>query len=176
MLETTIPALVLASTSRYRRQLLDRLALPAPTPAVEQGPADGPRLFGRILLVEDGIDNQRLIAFHLRKAGASVDVADHGQAALKMIALAAASGEPYALVLTDIQMPEMDGYTLVRTLRSRGSTLPIVALTAHAMSDDRRRCLDAGCDDFATKPVDRAQLIATCARWMDAQRPNRNAA
>src|SRR6185503_4550127 len=76
---------------------------------------------------------------------------------------------PYDLLLTDMQMPEMDGYTLVRTLRSLGSRMPIVALTAHAMAEDRKRCTDAGCDDYASKPVDKASLLATCAKWLGKQ-------
>ena len=123
-------------------------------------------LVGRILLAEDGLDNQRLIAFHLKKAGAQVDVADNGRIALDMITAAAAAGRPYALLVSDMQMPEMDGYTLTRTLREGGSTLAIVALTAHAMAEDRKRCLAAGCDDYATKPIDKARLVATCAAWM----------
>jgi PAS domain S-box-containing protein len=135
----------------------------APAPAPSQ-----PRvsLRGRILLAEDGPDNQRLIAFHLRNAGAEVAIADNGRIALEMIDRAAAGGAPFDLLLTDVQMPEMDGYTLARTLRERGSTLPIIALTAHAMAEDRERCLQAGCDDFATKPIDKPALLATCARWM----------
>jgi PAS domain S-box-containing protein len=123
-------------------------------------------LTGRILLAEDGLDNQRLISFHLRKAGAQVTVADNGRIALEMIEKAAADGTAFDLLLTDMQMPEMDGYTLARTLRSRGSTLAVVALTAHAMAEDRTKCTDAGCDDYATKPVDKAALLATCAKWM----------
>jgi PAS domain S-box-containing protein len=135
----------------------------APAPAPSQ-----PRvsLRGRILLAEDGPDNQRLIAFHLRNAGAEVAIADNGRIALEMIDRAAGGGAPFDLLLTDVQMPEMDGYTLARTLRERGSTLPIIALTAHAMAEDRERCLQAGCDDFATKPIDKPALLATCARWM----------
>ncbi len=123
-------------------------------------------LRGRILLVEDGVDNQRLISFHLRKAGAEVAVADNGKIALDMIDRAQAEGRPFDLLLTDMQMPEIDGYTLARTLRDRGNTLPIIALTAHAMAEDREKCLAAGCNDFATKPIDRSALLAMCAAWM----------
>jgi len=136
-------------------------------------------LTGRILLAEDGLDNQRLIAFHLRKAGATVDVADNGRIALEMIDTSEVGTKPYDLLLTDMQMPEMDGYTLARTLRNRGSRLPIVALTAHAMAEDRQKCIDSGCDGYATKPVERLKLLAACADWMgksSTARPARAAA
>ncbi|MCX5690325.1 MAG: response regulator, partial [Planctomycetota bacterium] len=67
-------------------------------------------------------------------------------------------------------MPEMDGYTLASTLRERGSTLPIVALTANAMAEDRFRCIDAGCNDYASKPIDKAELLETCGRWLTGTR------
>ncbi len=124
-------------------------------------------LRGRILLAEDGPDNQRLITFHLRKAGAHVEIADNGRRALEMIEQADAAGTPYDLLLTDIQMPEMDGHTLSRSLRRRGNQMPIVALTAHAMAEDRAACLAAGCNDYATKPIDKAALLATCRTWID---------
>jgi len=123
-------------------------------------------LSGRILLAEDGLDNQRLIAFHLRKAGATVDIADNGRIALEMIDRSEADKNRYDLLLTDMQMPEMDGYTLARTLRERESSLAIVALTAHAMAEDRQKCLDSGCDDYATKPIEKAKLLTTCADWI----------
>jgi CheY-like chemotaxis protein/anti-sigma regulatory factor (Ser/Thr protein kinase) len=131
-------------------------------------------LTGRILLAEDGLDNQRLIAFHLKKAGAAVDFAENGRIALDMFDRAVATGTPYDLLLTDMQMPEMDGYTLARTLRQRGSKLAIIALTAHAMAEDKGRCMAAGCDDYASKPIDRSTLLATCAAWIG--RPSRTVA
>jgi len=125
-----------------------------------------PRFSGRILLAEDGLDNQRLISLHLRRAGATVDVADNGRIALALLNEAAAEGRPYQLLVTDIQMPEMDGYSLTRAIRSAGGEIPIIALTAHAMPEDRNRCLNAGCTDFATKPIDSHLLISKCAALM----------
>ncbi len=130
-------------------------------------PAAG-RLQGRILLAEDGEDNRRLIVYHLTKAGAEVDVAVNGRVALELLEASRLDGRPYDLLVTDMQMPVMDGYTLARTLRKRGSVMPIIALTAHAMAEDRDKCLDAGCNDYATKPIDRVRLITTCAAWMPA--------
>jgi len=130
------------------------------------------QLQGRILLAEDGLDNQRLINFHLKKAGAEVDIADNGKIALDLIEKAKAAGKPYDLLLTDMQMPEMDGYTLARTIKNQSSPLPIVALTAHAMAEDRNKCLEAGCDDYTSKPIDRTALLAICAKWMSKSLPN----
>ncbi len=121
-----------------------------------------------IALVEDGLDNQRLIAFHLRKAGATVAVFDNGKLALEaMTSDGTIQGSLenvglFDLIVTDMQMPEMDGYTLARSLRTKGFTHPIIALTAHAMEWDKKRCLDSGCDYYISKPVDRAALIDTC--------------
>ncbi len=116
----------------------------------------------RVLLAEDGPDNQRLISFVLKKAGAAVTVAENGQQAIDLVA--AAGGEPYDVVLMDMQMPIMDGYTATAILRRQGYKRPIIALTAHAMAGDREKCLSAGCDDYATKPINRAHLIQQVAR------------
>jgi signal transduction histidine kinase/CheY-like chemotaxis protein len=124
------------------------------------------RLSGRILLAEDGKDNQRLIAHHLRKAGAEVQIAENGIEALRRLHEAEAAGRPFDLLLTDVQMPEMDGCTLTRAVRERSASFPIIALTAHALPEDRRRCEEAGCDAYATKPIDRVKLVETCARWL----------
>ncbi|MCA9016390.1 MAG: PAS domain S-box protein, partial [Planctomycetaceae bacterium] len=120
----------------------------------------------RILLAEDGPDNQRLISFLLRKLGALVDVADNGSIAYRNYLEAEMVDQPYHLLITDMQMPEMDGYSLTRVLRAEGATLPIIALTAHAMAEDRQKCLDAGCDDYLSKPVDRRLLAKTVEKWM----------
>ncbi len=154
---------------------VDRLDVPEVAGAEPPAPATQ-ALRGRILLAEDGPDNQRLISLHLRKAGAAVDVAENGRAALDRIDHAAREGWSYDLLITDMQMPEMDGYTLVRTLRERGSRLRVVALTAHAMAEDRQRCIDAGCDDYAPKPIDRASLIRLCTAWMAPPSPTQLAA
>ncbi|WP_425615841.1 ATP-binding protein [Anatilimnocola sp. NA78] len=114
----------------------------------------------RILLAEDGPDNQRLISYILKKAGAEVTIVDNGRSATIEALAAAADNRPYDVVLMDMQMPIMDGYAACRLLREQGYSHPVVALTAHAMSGDRDRCLAAGCDDYATKPLNRSQLIA----------------
>lgn len=123
-------------------------------------------LRGHILLAEDGEDNQRLIAILLRAAGAQVTIVRNGREALEALDWARAAGAPFDVLLTDMQMPEMDGYTLARALRDAGNTIPVIALTAHAMAEDRQRCLDAGCDDYASKPIDRSALLTTLARWL----------
>lgn len=128
-------------------------------------------LNGRILLAEDGPDNQRLISIILKRAGAQVDIAENGEVAWRMLEEANAIGTPYDMLLTDIQMPVMDGYTLAGKVRERGWQLPVVALTAHAMPEERQRCLEAGCKDFTTKPIDKRSLLTICQRWMPTASP-----
>ncbi|MCA9164799.1 MAG: response regulator, partial [Planctomycetales bacterium] len=119
----------------------------------------------RILLAEDGPDNQRLISFVLRKAGAEVTLADNGQIALEMALAAEADNRPFDVILMDMQMPVMDGYQATGRLRDADYRGPIIALTAHAMRSDRQRCLQAGCDDYTTKPIDRRLLVNLVATW-----------
>ena len=113
----------------------------------------------RVLLAEDGFDNRQLIQTVLRQAGALVEVAENGR-----IAVAKAQAETFDVILMDINMPEMDGYEATRLLRSRGYEGPILALTANAMAGDSQRCLEAGCNDHLTKPIDRPRLIRAIAQ------------
>jgi PAS domain S-box-containing protein len=125
-----------------------------------------PQLRGRILLVEDSEPNRVLLVRLLERAGAQVDSAENGQIALKMLRIARHTGREYDLLITDMQMPVMDGYTLARQLRNSQATLPIIALTAHAMTDEREKCLAAGCDECASKPIGRTELLVLCSRMM----------
>ncbi len=125
-------------------------------------------LAGHILLAEDGLDNQRLISHHLRKAGLKVTIAGNGAEALDAVV---AAKTPFDLILMDMQMPVLDGYDATRTLRRQQYQGPIVALTAHAMDGDREKCLSAGCNEYATKPISKSDLLALCVRHMEhAQR------
>lgn len=124
----------------------------------------------RVLLAEDGLDNQRLIDHILRKAGAEVTIVENGQLAVDAALASRNQGRnkiperPFDCVLMDMQMPVMGGYEATGLLRQRGYTGPIVALTAHTMVGDRQKCLDAGCDEYLGKPIDKAKLVNLLAR------------
>jgi len=139
-----------------------RAAAERPAPSADERQA----LRGRILLAEDGLDARRLLARHLRAAGAEVETAENGLVACELALRAAEAGAPYDLILMDMQMPELDGYAAAARLRAAGYRGPIVALTAHAMEDERARCLGAGCDGFAAKPILRRTLIEVARAYL----------
>jgi two-component system sensor histidine kinase/response regulator len=121
---------------------------------------------GKILLTEDSADNQRIISLILSRAGFHVTVAENGQVAYDVAMAALNEGAPFDLILMDMQMPVMDGYEATRRLRQSGYNHPIVALTAHATTGDRSKCLDAGCDYYITKPINRNELLLVATGCM----------
>jgi CheY-like chemotaxis protein len=126
-----------------------------------------PQLRGSVLVAEDNLVNQKLIVRLLEKLGYPVDVVANGGDALEALTRTA-----YSAVLMDCQMPKMDGFTATRLIRQRereqsSGRIPIIALTANAMRGDRERCLEAGMDDYLSKPITLPALQATLERWFD---------
>jgi CheY-like chemotaxis protein/HPt (histidine-containing phosphotransfer) domain-containing protein len=120
----------------------------------------------RILVVEDNPFNRKLIKLSLERLDAEIELAENGQAGVEQ-ALAGA----FDLILMDMQMPVMDGHTAVKLLREKNYRQPIVALTAHALDEERDKCLAAGCTDFLTKPIDMDHLAAVVGRLLAKPRP-----
>ena len=130
-------------------------------------------LRGRILVVDDRDDVRTLLRRHLERAGLEVVDVAGGSAALAAVRAAGddavdGTGGPFDAVIMDMQMPELDGYETTRQLRSDGFERPIIALTAAALVGTRERCLEAGCDDYLTKPLDVARLRETLSRHLEA--------
>ncbi len=139
----------------------DPLALEAPVALEAQQVSHV--LSAKVLLAEDGRDNQRLIAAILKIFGADVVIADNGRKAVDL-----ALSQKFDVVLMDMQMPELDGYSAATELRQLNYRGAIVALTAHAMTGDREKCLVAGCTDYLTKPVSRGQLFQMLQKYVTA--------
>jgi len=127
----------------------------------------------RVLQVEDGPENQRLLDFHLTRAGAVVDTRANGREGVDLALEMHERGSPYDLILMDMQMPVLDGYGATRELRRRGYGGIIVALTANAMNGDRDLCLRAGCDEYISKPFSPADLLSLCSRLLAEGAPSR---
>jgi CheY-like chemotaxis protein len=116
-----------------------------------------------ILLAEDDVRNVYALSSVIEPLGAKLKIARNGREAVETLA----NGEDVDLVLMDIMMPEMDGLTAIRTIRESGEKrVPIIALTAKAMPEDRRACLDAGANDYISKPIDVDRLLSLCRVWM----------
>jgi CheY-like chemotaxis protein len=139
---------------------------PAPLAATpEKGEGLDALRGARVLLVEDNDMNQIIATEFLADAGCDVDIAEDGSIALEMI-----RAKPYDVVLMDMQMPVMDGVTATREIRRepRFDALPIIAMTANAMEQDRRACRAAGMNAYVTKPFDPEAFLATVAHWVRA--------
>ncbi len=131
----------------------------SPTASIETA-----RLVGRVLVAEDGPDNRVLLTYHLNQVGLNVSTVENGLLACERALEAVRENEPFDLIIMDMQMPQMDGYQATRQLRAAGYARPIVALTAHAMASDREKCLTAGCDDFAVKPIEWDKVLTVLRR------------
>ena len=121
----------------------------------------------RILVVEDNKVNRMVVEGILSKAGVIVETAGNGIEALRIL-----EEKTFDLVVMDVQMPEMDGLEATRLIREdlRLDTLPIIALTAHAMKGDREICLDAGMNDYVVKPLNQKRLLLTLSKWIARKR------
>ena len=140
----------------------EAVASARPQAAAPQAPP-APLAGTLLLLVEDNAINQQVAREILMRLGAAVDVAGHGREAVEM-----AGRAPYDAVLMDVQMPVMDGLAATRAIRALpgGADVPIIALTAHALAEDRDRCLAAGMNDYLTKPIDPERLLAALGQWI----------
>ena len=122
---------------------------------------------GRILVVEDNMDTYELVKFILEKNGFETFLAMNGRDGVN-----AATKQKPDLIIMDLSMPEMDGWTATRMIKGnqQTSTIPLIALTAHALPGDRKRAFDAGCDEYITKPMDLLDLLETVNDWMHKAR------
>jgi signal transduction histidine kinase/CheY-like chemotaxis protein/HPt (histidine-containing phosphotransfer) domain-containing protein len=123
----------------------------------------------RILIVEDNVVNQKVISAILKKGQYRTAIAEDGAQGLTMLENAHAAADPFSLILMDIQMPVMDGLEATRRIRQNQAwrRLPIVAMTAHAMNEDRERCLEAGMNSYVLKPVKPPHLLQTIERFLN---------
>lgn len=132
-------------------------------PSFSGGPGEGAGL--SVLVVEDNLINQKILVAFLRKRGYQVDVACDGAEAVQLLA-----EKRYSLVLMDLQMPVLDGFEATRLIRSlpQIADVPIVAVSAHALNGEPRRCLEAGMNGYLAKPVEPAELYAWVERFAGA--------
>jgi len=157
----TIPTGPLAGVPLFEPDALALGADPAPARRAQTC------LGCRVLVAEDGPENRRFLALVLRKAGATVALAENGEQAMQIAASPGAEG-PFDVILMDMQMPVVDGYEATRRLRQAGYAGQIIAITAHTDAYDKSMCLQAGCDRYLPKPVDRETLLAAVTESLRA--------
>jgi len=168
-------------TARFSSPKQAQQPTQSPSADADTAQAQPPQLSAaRVLVVDDSKDNRVLLQHFLKRTGLRTDFAYDGKLAIEQINTAQREADPYNLVLMDMQMPVLDGYNATKQLRASGFDAPIIAITAHALDGDREQCLEAGCDEYLTKPVSRSALIETCARLLAehqaARQPQRVAA
>ncbi len=139
---------------------------PLPVPAIPAQPQPVPLFLGRVLVVEDSVMNQMVVCKVLERLGLDSKVANNGQEAIELL-----GSEAFDVVLMDGQMPVMDGYEATTLIRSGSvpgvnTLIPVVALTAHAMVGEDKKCFDAGMNDYLIKPLDRSKLIEVLAKYL----------
>ena len=121
-----------------------------------------------VLVVDDRREIRFLSKRFLTLAGASVAEAVDGEQAIAVVTEAMQQNQPFDLILLDMQMPKLDGYETARQLRKLGFTAPIIALTADAMQGDMTRCIECGCNDYLSKPIDKTLLLQTINRYVNS--------
>ncbi len=116
-----------------------------------------------IIVAEDEEYNFALIRIIFEKEGMNILWAKNGEEAIEILN----KNETIDLILMDIKMPVMNGLDATRIIKKINNNIPVIALTAYALPEDRAICMDAGCDEFITKPINRADLIKTAYKWLD---------
>ena len=150
---------LIAVTGRQK----EAIEVPARTIITRHSIAEEEKQRIHILLAEDDITNQKVAMNMLEKSGYNANVVANGKEAIRALEMI-----PYHLVLMDVQMPEMDGFTATREIRNSKlefRDIPIIAMTAHAMKGDREKCLDAGMDDYLSKPINPQELLGKIEKW-----------
>ncbi len=154
----------IATGSLSETEMVDPEPLKQPSTTPEPQTFDDPQLICKVLVVDDRRDIRFLSKRILTKAGASVDECEDGQLAVDFIREALDRAAPPDLILLDMQMPNLDGYQTAVALRSLGFAGPIIALTADAMQGDMNKCIEAGCNDYLSKPIDSSLLIGMVSK------------
>ncbi len=137
---------------------------------VEEHKAVSPsqKLYGHVLLAEDTIDNQNLIEMYVTDTGAQITIVENGAEAVKITEL-----KKFDLILMDMQMPVMDGITATQQIRVNDTNTPIITLTANAMKSDYERCIDAGANEFLTKPIDLIRFNQVLYKYLSSSKENK---